>query len=512
MAIGTAEVERVSAQVHALAQHDCVGLPENELLDLTVAIARLERLVGALGSRVAGEIMRLSDPDQPGGGFAREQGFGNAGGLLSKVRGGSFRSAQNSMAAGEAFAESEEDGEPEDEGAGVTPGDSGPTGGSGSPEPDGAPDPEPEPEPKPKPKRHKYPYVAAAQLDGSLSTDAAGIIVRGLNSLTGKVDGVALRRLEERLVARAAGKSSHEVAKMVSRAVARADQAAHEEREKKNHGERYLWWKQESDGMTVIHGRLDAATAAPIIAVLEQMTTRDVRNQARPGEAAVGGVEGASGATGEGAGSASAGSAGARAASAQVDPRSKGQMRADALFALARHALGCAHTATSGVRTTMVIRMNLEDLRSGVGLGSIDGVDQPVSITQLRRLAGDAGVIPEVLGRDGAVLNLGRQQRLFSRSQRVALAERDGGCARCHAPIEHCEAHHIDWWEHGGRTDLSNGVMLCTRCHHDTHTQGWGIEVRGSRVYFVPPASQDPIRTPVLGGVAALELDAAAAA
>ncbi|WP_366479096.1 HNH endonuclease signature motif containing protein [Demequina sp.] len=50
---------------------------------------------------------------------------------------------------------------------------------------------------------------------------------------------------------------------------------------------------------------------------------------------------------------------------------------------------------------------------------------------------------------------------LFSLAQRLALTERDRGCAKCHAPSQHCEAHHIRWWENGGRTDLANGVMLC---------------------------------------------------
>jgi len=137
-------------------------------------------------------------------------------------------------------------------------------------------------------------------------------------------------------------------------------------------------------------------------------------------------------------------------------------------------------------------------------LGRIDGTDQPVSVGQLRRLAGDAGIIPEVLGDQGEVLDLGRTVRLFTRAQRLALTERDGGCAKCHAPPEHCEAHHIRWWERGGGTDLSNGVMLCTRCHHDIHRQGWDIKVTGGRVDFIPPPSIDPQRKPRPGGLAAI--------
>ncbi len=64
----------------------------------------------------------------------------------------------------------------------------------------------------------------------------------------------------------------------------------------------------------------------------------------------------------------------------------------------------------------------------------------------------DAGIVPAVLGDEGEVLDLGRNVRLFTRAQRIALLERDGGCSQIHAPPEHCEAHHIRWWETAAAT------------------------------------------------------------
>jgi hypothetical protein len=188
------------------------------------------------------------------------------------------------------------------------------------------------------------------------------------------------------------------------------------------------------------------------------------------------------------------------------DKRTPGQMRADALYEMCRHALGCKNTDRSGVRTTVVVRMNKSELESGAGVGSIDGTNVPVSVGELRRLAGDAGIIPAVLGGDSEILDLGRKVRMFTTAQRLALLERDGGCAKCHAPPEHCEAHHIRWWDQGGTTDLSNGVMLCTRCHHDIHRQHWDIRVTGTHVEFIPPATIDPTRTPQPGGLTAITL------
>ncbi|MDN4479454.1 HNH endonuclease [Demequina muriae] len=460
-----ADVERVNAVVRVLASREVSGQSKDQLLELNAAVATLERLVGAMGARCAGEIARLSAPELPGGGLARREGQGNAATLLSKVRGGSVNGAKQAITAGDAFAPRplvEGDGEAADAGAGSAEG-AGSSQGVG------------------QARGPKYPEVAKASAAGELSVDAAALIVGGLNRVRDRVDPESLAAVEERLVSKAVSMAAHDVRKMVARAVARLDRVEHERRERENHDARYLWWKQDHEGTVVIHGVMDAVTAAPIINVLEQMTTRDVRRQGR-----------GTGGNGE---------------PESEDTRTVGQMRVDALHELARHSLGCTRTDRSGVRTTIVVRMSLSDLMSGDGLGSVDGIDQPVSVAELRRLSGDAGIIPEVLARDGKVLDLGRRTRAFTRRQRIALLERDGGCAKCHAPPEHCEAHHIRWWEHGGRTDLSNGVMLCTRCHHDIHRQGWEIHATGSSVSFIPPPHIDRGRTPSPGGSAALDID-----
>ena len=257
--------------------------------------------------------------------------------------------------------------------------------------------------------------------------DAAGLITTGLESIAGRVPSEQLQFLERRLVGRAVHLAPHEVRRLVATAVARADVLGHEQRERRQHAERYIAWKEDHTGMVTFTGRLDAVTAAPIRTVIEQIVTHDFRAKRDQDPS-------------------------------EQDQRTVGQMRADALFQICRHALGCKETDQSGIRTTVVVRMNLTDLKTGRGLGSIDGTHTPVSVGQLRRLAGDAGITPEVLGGQGEVLDLGRTKRMFTPAQRLALLERDGGCAKCHAPPEHCEAHHIRWWERGGSTDLANGV------------------------------------------------------
>ena len=95
-----------------------------------------------------------------------------------------------------------------------------------------------------------------------------------------------------------------------------------------------------------------------------------------------------------------------------------------------------------------------------------------ISPGDVRRLACGAGIIPAVLGGPSAVLDLGREQRLFNRAQRVAMTIRDKGCRAegCDRPPSWCEAHHFTTpWANGGNTNLSDGVLLCGHHHRLAH-------------------------------------------
>lgn len=177
-------------------------------------------------------------------------------------------------------------------------------------------------------------------------------------------------------------------------------------------------------------------------------------------------------------------------------------LAADAVVDLARHGIACDSPSVPLPSATVVVRMTLDSLLSGSGSATIDGSTVPVSASAARILAADAHIIPAVLGSNSEVLDWGMSRRLFSRSQRLALAERDDGCAwpDCGRPPSYTEAHHIRWWSRGGPTDLSNGVLLCSRHHHIVHGSGWEIEVRGNVPWFTPPPSVDPSRTPRCGG------------
>ena len=99
----------------------------------------------------------------------------------------------------------------------------------------------------------------------------------------------------------------------------------------------------------------------------------------------------------------------------------------------------------------------------------------PLSAAQLAELAADAKILPAVFNSDWSQLALGRV-RSASEAQRIVLAIRDGGCIACATHSERCHAHHIDYYEAGGDTDIANLANLCEPCHTDHHQHHWPIE------------------------------------
>ena len=269
----------------------------------------------------------------------------------------------------------------------------------------------------------------------------------------------------------------------VREAEARLDADGVEPREEELRQERSLTFREDARGVVHLNARLDPESAAHIKAAIEALVSDALRRREQGGDGARPIVD---------------------------DSRTISQIQADALAQLARHALGCGQTIPALAKTTVVLRIDLESLRDGIGIARIDGIDQPISAGTARRMAADAELIPAVLGGASVPLDLGRAARLFSRSQRLALGERDGGCASCGQNVAYVEAHHIDWWEgDAGPTDLSNGVLLCSSCHHRIHRDGWGIRVTQDSVWFIPPPQVDPDQRPRLGGRARFDVGAA---
>lgn len=442
---------------------DVSGLASVDLLALSGHVAQLRRDADVLMAQVAAEIERRSNTADAGEGFASRQGCRSAGEVVARATGGSVAEARRLVAAGGLLAEAD--------GLLAEANDAARLEGAAGTAP-GLETTHTTPLAPVSPLAHLRLNLADAVRGGRIGVEVAALFSQ---ALTGLPDVERTRELFDVALSKAQGLPLDRVRKLVWQAQAFADPSAWEDREERQYAARAVTIRDDADGMVTLTARLTPLAAAPVRAVLDA-GVRWAMQQRRD--------------------------------KPESDTRSSWQMRADILSDLCRHALDCTR-ATSGVKTTMVVRMTRAELESGLGLGEIDGMPQPVSAGTLRRSAADAEVVPAVLGGGSEVLDWGRARRLFSQTQRLALVERDGGCAWCNAPPSWCEAHHMRWWERdAGPTDLSNGVLLCARCHHRVHADGWEIRVRDHVVSFVPPHSVDPARTPRVGGRARFDLAA----
>ncbi|WP_062295590.1 HNH endonuclease [Demequina maris] len=394
-------------------------------------------------------------------GLAKRRGHRSTAQALAHSLGGTLAEAERIRKLGETIDEGEDD-------APDGPGGEESAGGGGAKE-----------KARPRPKPPVLPYLARVARAGRLSPDAvsllrdvlmlhpearerAGMPVDDAARST-RLGSLPLGTVERTAVDKAVSLPLRRVRAFVANL--RADltpRKTAEERYDDQFRRRMAMTTEESDGMIRLTALLDPMTAAPLIAAMDGYVKKAFRARR------------------EGDGS---------------DQRTPMQLRADALGWLGRHATGC-RAAHDGIKTTISIRMTLEDLVGGDGHGTVDGVAAPVPAGVLRRHAADAQIIPTVLGGRSEILDHGRAERLFTPAQRRAIAERDRGCAHCGAPPSHCDVHHLRYWENGGRTDLANGIMLCVACHHWVHRDRWEVRIREGRPEFVPPAAVDPERRP----------------
>ena len=130
------------------------------------------------------------------------------------------------------------------------------------------------------------------------------------------------------------------------------------------------------------------------------------------------------------------------------------------------------------------VARELKNLRYDDGL--------PVAADRIAELAAQAKILPAIFNAKGDPLWLGRADRNASAGQRIALAARDGGCVNCAAPAEGGEPHHIEWFSRGGPTDVDNLALLCERCHHLIHDDGWQLHSDGGQLKLKPPERPMP--------------------
>lgn len=308
----------------------------------------------------------------------------------------------------------------------------------------------------------RLPATAAARADGAITAQHADVIANAIEKVRSSLSVAEVSEAECFLVEQARLFDARVLSGIARRLLDTIypDGRLADEREQRRR--RRLTCVASGDGMYRINGDLDSETAALALTVLHSL--------AAPKPTDVGGP----------------------------DERHAGQRLHDAFRSVLKLALRSGELpAGGGVPATVLITMTAEQFEAGTGLVTTS-FDQQLHVPQALRLAGEACIAWVVHDSSGAILRYGRNRRLATAGQTLALIARDQGCAfpGCTDPPEWTEKHHITPWAQGGSTDLDNLCLLCDFHHDRFEKQGWRITMLEGVPWFVPPAWLDAHQVP----------------
>lgn len=337
----------------------------------------------------------------------------------------------------------------------------------------------------------RFPHVAAALVDGAIGLDQARVIVEQLDEARRRVDEDDRLIAEASLVADAVGElpagergyddtvpsPPEPLAAAARQWMLALDPDGAEPREQEQIAQRSFTLSRCTDGM--FRGRLvlppdqGAAVWTVLDAYASPRTSKDLT-----------------------------GGAAATGRPAEDDGRSVDQRAADVLAGLfTAHARSGDAPRPGGRPPTLLVTVTQADLDAHAagepGFCEIVATGEIVPVELAARMTCDAFVQAALVDDDGHVLQMGRRKRLFTAAQRLAIVLRDRHCQGegCGAPAAWNDVHHVRTWIDGGPTDIDNGILLCSRCHHEVHAGRQRIERVGSR-WKVRRTLLPPVRRP----------------
>ena len=463
-----------------------------DLLATQAALADVRRRLEATAAVVAGEIAHRSRRELGHSGLAATRGVRTAEDLIATVSGTSRRDARTLVKAAELLSAA-----------------ASPNAGDTSGDPGNETEVRADAVARPRWLALLGEAVGSARLSaqqvdvirirlgavtGADELSAAGMADR-LTRLTPEQRGAldaSLTAAAERLVAAAVGLTIEKLATRAAAARDDLDQVGIAARERQLHERRYLRLIPQADGSARVDGLLDPESTAILLPI------RDAATSPRRGGPRFVDPD-----------------AQQRAEDIVRDTRTIDQLTLDTFVELIRIGAQVDDGKLLGDKKPtvriLVTKNDLEAARTAegtrAGAAFFEGQPDAVSIETAERHICSSGAIPILFDDNGRVLNLGREQRLFSEKQRLAMAARDGGCLMCDRPPSWCEAHHIDHWEeHHGRTDIDDGVLLCRHCHLLVHNRNWRIRREGGTYSLEHPDDDGVLRrTPLPSRSRALE-------
>lgn len=167
-----------------------------------------------------------------------------------------------------------------------------------------------------------------------------------------------------------------------------------------------------------------------------------------------------------------------------ADPRMRSQQDYDTLTDAIRIAVQAEAEGIDGtaVTHTTIITVTADEVEARRGQGWAPGIMAGLPMPVIERKACTEDTRLQVTGRGGEVLFLSHAQRLFTAAQKLALTVQAGGRCEypgCRVPHPYLEAHHVAWFvRDAGKTDIDNGMMLCSYHHHLIHAADSPVEIR----------------------------------
>jgi len=358
--------------------------------------------------------------------------------------------------------------------------------------------------------------VARAALDGGISVAAADAIRKGLGDPDAAVTAAQIAVAAQELIARASVMTPEALLKAARRARNDLDLDAIERGEKHRASIRYArvwrkdgmcggsWALPDEDGGLEVYNTFKLLvakkTGGPRFAdVTRETPLAGVQSDPAPDDA------------GE--------NAALDPATVLEDERSLDQVMADGFAQIFHNGITADPTVVPGAGRAavrvIVPQQVLEQCDSccnpdtapigsaATGSAILEESLSAITLAKLGEYLCEGGTVTIGFDHHGNPLDVGREQRLYTRAQRTALGVRDGGCRfpGCDKPPSWCEAHHIHYWARDqGPTTIDNGILLCRYHHMLMHHNGWEIirdtgQIDGHGSYWLkPPTSHDPNR------------------
>jgi hypothetical protein len=164
-----------------------------------------------------------------------------------------------------------------------------------------------------------------------------------------------------------------------------------------------------------------------------------------------------------------------------------------------------------GVRTPEQLEQFLQSdphlgaLEKGLFCDAFDGhggtahtLDGHTVTDELVRHVAQSGLLERLLMVKSRIIDHGRSTRIFTESQKRAMAARDGGSRISGAQPSRCDAHHSPPFERGGTTDVNAGYLKTRREHLDQHRRGFTdrIDPDGTITLISPAGTEHDTRPP----------------